>query len=117
MCALIDYFVDHTNLPFLIEGIKSNNVTGGRPALDNRILLKMFMYAQYCAIPVRQIYKHDNISSEFKFLSHGIHHFPERTAYHRMLKTQIHARGLNPKAVMVAKSRKNVVPVPRPKAY
>ena len=85
MCSLIDYFVDHINLSYLVESIKSDNRIGGRPALDNRIILKMFMYSLYCNISIRQIHKHDNIGSEFKFLSMGLHHYPSRSAYFRML--------------------------------
>ena len=85
MCTLIDYFIDHINLSYLIEDIKSDNKIGGRPALDKRIVLKMFMYSLYCDISVRQLHKHDNISSEFTFLSDGLHHYPERSAYSRML--------------------------------
>ena len=85
MCALIDYFIDHIDISYLIENIKSDYKIGGRPALDNRIVLKMFMYSLYCDIPIRQLHKHDNISSEFKFLSIGLHHYPSRSAYFRML--------------------------------
>jgi len=86
MCALIDYFIDHIDLSYMIDNVKSDSRIGGRPALDNRIVLKMFMYSLYCDTSVRQLHKHDNISSEFKFLSIGLHHYPERSAYHRMLK-------------------------------
>jgi transposase len=86
MCALIDYFIDHIDLRYFTEYKKSNDITGGRPALDDRIILKMFMYSLYCDIPMRQIQKHDSIGSEFKFLSHGIHHYPGRSAFSRMLK-------------------------------
>lgn len=86
MCALIDYFVDHIDLSYFTEYKKSNEIIGGRPALDDRIILKMFMYSLYCDIPIRQIQKHDNISSEFKYLSHGIHHYPGRSSFSRMLK-------------------------------
>jgi len=85
MCALIDYFVDHLDLSFFTERIKSNDSIGGRPALDNRLLLKMYMYSLYCDISIRQIRKHNNLGSEFMFLAHGIHHFPDRSAFSRML--------------------------------
>ncbi|MCL1913956.1 MAG: transposase [Eubacteriaceae bacterium] len=86
MCALVDYFIDNIDLSYFAGYKKSNAIIGGRPALDDRIILKMHMYSLHCDIPIRQLQKHDSIGSEFKFLSHGIHHYPGRASFSRMLE-------------------------------
>jgi len=85
MTIVIDKFVDTIPLSFFEKYYKSNNKTGGRPNLDYKIMLKIYMYALYNDISIRSLKNFNSIGSELNFLSLGIHQFPKKSAFTKFL--------------------------------
>jgi transposase len=85
MTILIDKFLDTIDLSFFQRYYQSNSKTGGRPNLDFRIMLKIYMYALYNDISIRSLKNFYSLGSELSFLSQGIHHFPGRTVFSKFL--------------------------------
>jgi len=85
MCAVIDHFVDHTDLSCFNQHIKSNRDIGGRPAVSANCLLKIYMYALLCGISHRNIEQYYSVGSELAFLTNDEPHFPKHSAVSKFL--------------------------------
>ena len=85
MCAVIDHFVDHTDLSCFDQYVKSNSITGGRPAISAKCLLKIYMYALLCGISHRNLEKYYSVGSELAFLTNNEPHFPKHSAVSKFL--------------------------------
>lgn len=86
MTIIIDKFLDTIDLSFFEKYYKSDEIIGGRPNLDYKIMLKMYMYALYNDISMRNLKNFNSLGSELNFLSQGLHHFPQRTVFSKFLK-------------------------------
>jgi hypothetical protein len=85
MCAVIDHFVDHIDLSCFEQYIKSNDITGGRPAISANCLLKIHMYALLCGISHRNLNKYYSVGSELAFLTNNEPRFPKHSAISKFL--------------------------------
>lgn len=81
ICIMIDKFVDDIDLSCFNQYYKSNKKNGGRPNLDYRLLLKIYMYSLYSNISINKIHEYYSLGSDLHYLSHGIHHFPKRSIF------------------------------------
>lgn len=86
ICIMIDKFADTIDLSFFDQYYKSNNQIGGRPNLDYRLLLKIYMYSLYSNISINKIHEYYSLGSDLHYLSHGIHHFPKRSIFSLFLE-------------------------------
>jgi len=85
MCAIIDHFYDHIDLSCFDQYIKSNRVTGGRPAISASCLLKIYTYTLLCGISLRKLDVHHSVGSELAFLTSDEPNFPKRTVFSKFL--------------------------------
>ena len=85
MCAVIDHYVDHIDLSCFDQYVKSNKVTGGRPAISAKSLLKIYMYSLHCGISLRQLNSKNSVGSELAFLANDEKRFPNRISLTRFL--------------------------------
>lgn len=83
---IIDKFVDTIDLSCFNQYYKSNKQIGGRPNLDYRLLLKIYMYSLYSNISINKIHEFYSLGSDLHYLSHGIHHFPKRSVFSLFLE-------------------------------
>lgn len=81
ICIMIDKFVDTIDLSCFDQYYKTNNQIGGRPNLDYRIMLKIYMYSLYYDISINKIHEYYALGSDLHYLSYGIHHFPKRSIF------------------------------------
>lgn len=86
ICIMIEKLANSIDLSCFEQYYKSNNITGGRPNLDYKILLKIYMHSLYNDFRIRDIERHYSLGSELHYLSLGIHHFPKSTVFTKFLK-------------------------------
>jgi transposase len=86
MTILINSFVESIDLSFFSNHYHSNEVIGGRPHTDYRIMLKIYLYALYNAISIRRLTEHYSLGSNLHYLSQGLKCFPKRSSFYMFLK-------------------------------
>ncbi|MCL2320687.1 MAG: transposase [Oscillospiraceae bacterium] len=86
MCIVINSFVNNLDLSFFKQYYKSNELIGGRPHFDYKVLLKIYLYSLYRNISIRNLSNFNSPGSNLHYLSQGLSHFPERTEFFRFLK-------------------------------
>ena len=86
MSIIISIVVDSLNLSFFKQYYKSNELIGGRPYFDYKILFKIYLYSLYRNISIRNLINFNSPGSELNYLSQGLSHFPEKTVFSRFLK-------------------------------
>lgn len=80
MCIMINALVNSIDLSCFSQYYKANEVVGGRPHLDHKILLKIYMYSLYHDIRIRNIEQTCSLGSEVHCLSLDANHFPKKSA-------------------------------------
>ena len=86
MSIIINNFVDNIDLSFFDQYYKSNKIFGGRPFFNYKFLLKIYMYALYKDISIRELKNFASLGSDLHFLSYDLPHFPKRSIFSKFLK-------------------------------
>ena len=87
MSIIINHFVDTIDLSFFEQYYKANNIVGGRPNFDYKVMLKIYMYALYNDISIRKLNEFNSLGSNLHFLSQGLPNFPKKSMVSKFLKT------------------------------
>ena len=86
MTIMIDYFVDNIDLSFFNHYYKYDEIKGGRPGYEYKILLKLYLYALYENISMNKFHEHYHLGSNLHYLIDGSSNFPERHVFTSFLK-------------------------------
>ena len=82
---LINDFISASDFSFFDKYYLSNDIIGGRPNYDYRILLKIFLYSLYNDISLNKIKSFHHLGSELHYLSIGLPSFPKSTIFSKFL--------------------------------
>lgn len=86
MTIMINSLIENLDLSLFDQYYKSNNVIGGRPNVDYKIMLKIYLYALYNSISVRKLNEYNALGSNLHYLMHGTNKLPGNSTFSDFLK-------------------------------
>ena len=86
IAIVINDFVNKMNFSFFKQYYNSNKIIGGRTPYNPKTLLKIYLYALYNDISIRNLKEFYNIGSNLHFLSQELSTFPNRKIFTMFLK-------------------------------
>jgi len=86
MTIMIESLVEGIDLSFFSHHYNSNEIIGGRPNVDYRIMLKLYLYLLYNGISSRKLAEHYSLGSNLHYLVHGLGFLPKKSTISDFLK-------------------------------
>ena len=83
---IINDFINSMDFLFFEQYYKANTISGGRPPYTYTTLLKIYMYALYNDISIRELSEYYTIGSNLHFLSQEYKSLPNRNLFSMFLK-------------------------------